>query len=465
MKFNQLGPYFGIALDRLDRNYVLYVVLILLGMYGLGQLTSPFIAHDDFDWLLSGFDQGFETPFSKAGSEGRWGNYAWSKVSHHLSIKAAFGLYLVLFSLMCIVLARVVSPSSGVLGALLIFLSPMTAETMQWPVTQVTGVAVTVIGCVAMLRVQSDGRRRLVMAVSVVAGFLFYPSFGPLFLLMYAARSAGDKRSAILGALVYVISFACAVLLAFSLNYAFHDSFSIKPAAWREATPLLQGGTLWGNVERYLAWFTAVKELWPALLGGAAAYALCIYFRVHGRQCLSLLFFGCLLLGIDASLSIVSGLALPLRSTVWLWLLICVPVIFLVYERRTSLLGLVLSLPLTYAGLIGWHSAYVGTRHVYPAMERTGLQLARVQAANAGRIDDVILFGDVHANQMMARLHSNRALRNYLYKDLSLYTKSCEPDVCAKIQSNIEQRAQVPQWIIMDRHLIWVLSPKNDTTY
>lgn len=462
---NRLARTLGALFDRLDQNYLLYIVVVLLAMFSLGQLTSPFIAHDDFDWLLSGFDQGFETPFSKAGSEGRWGNVIWAKFSHLLSIKAAFGLYLVAFSAMCVCLSRALHRSAGVLGALLIFLSPMTAETMQWPVTQVTGVAVTVIGLLAMMRVKWDGHRRLVMAIAVVAGFLFYPSFGPLFLLVYAVQSAGSKRSIILGAVVYVMSFVAAVLLVFSLNYVFHGNFSIKPAAWREATPLLQGGSLIGNVERYLTWYTAAKELWPALLAGVVGYGACIFLRIRIRQCLSALLFAGLLWGIDASLSVVSGLALPLRSTVWLWLLVCIPVMFLVYERRTIVIGLALCLPLAYTGAMGWVSAYSGTRHVYPAMEQIGLEIARIQATNAGKFDDVILFGDVHANPTTGWVHSNRALRNYLFKDFALYTKPCGEDLCAKIQTDVDQRGEVPQWLIVDRHLVWVLSTQSNSTY
>lgn len=462
---NQLARYCGYALDRLDRSYLLYAILILLGMYSLGQLTAPFVAHDEFDWLLSGFDQGFETPLSKAGSEGRWGNFVWAKFSHHLSIKGAFGLYLVAFSTMCVLIARVVSPSAGVVGALLIFLSPMTAETMQWPVTQLTGVLVTLAGCAALLRVQSDAQRCLVMAVAVIAGFLFYPSFGPLFLLMYGVRCSGGPRSVLLGAMVYVASFALAVLLVFSLNYHFHGTFSIEPATWRQATPLLHGGTLEGNIDRYLGWFAAARGLWPALTAGAVAFALCIGYKLQVRQCLAMLLFGCLLLGIDASLSIISGVSLPLRSSVWLWLLVCIPVILLIYERKTIVLGLLLTLPLAYTGLLSWQSAYSGTRQVYPAMERTGLEIARAQAVSAGRFDDVIIFGDVHANPTLGWLHSNRALRNYLYKDMSLYTKACDEALCARIQSDIDQRREVPQWLIVDRHLVWVLSPRNGGAY
>lgn len=61
-----------------------------------------FIVYDDFDWLLLGFDQGFEILFSKVGLEGCWGNVIWVKFSYFLSIKVVFGLYLVIFFVMCV---------------------------------------------------------------------------------------------------------------------------------------------------------------------------------------------------------------------------------------------------------------------------------------------------------------------------------------------------------------------------
>lgn len=462
---DSLKHYCEMAFARWDRNYFLYAILILLGMYGVGQLTAPYIAHDDYDWLLKGFDQGFETPFSKAGSEGRWGNFVWSQVSHHLNGYSAFGLYLVLFSSLCLVMVRVLSPQAGIFAALLFFLAPMTADTAKWPVTQVTGVLVTLLGCVALLRVHDDGRRRLVMAVSVVAGFLFYPSFGPLFLLMYAAACAGTRRSVALGAAVYAMAFVAAVVLVFSLNYVFHGHFGIKPAAWREATPLLQGGSLTGNITRYLAYFGLLKAIWPALLAGAVAFAVCIRYGVRARHCVVALAYGAMLMAMDASLSILSGVGLPLRSTLWLWLLLCLPVIFLVHERRTILLGLVLALPIAFVGISSWQAAFSNTRTVVPAMSSLGNALTRVQAANAGKYDDVIMFGDVHANSALAWLHGNRALRNYLYKEFGVYTRPCAPALCEKILAELAQRSENPEWMIIDRHLVWLLSPQRDDGY
>lgn len=462
---NSLKYYCEMAFARWDRNYLLYALLILLGMYSLGQLTAPYVAHDEYDWLLKGFNQGFESPLSKAGSEGRWGNYVWSQVSHHLTIYSAFGIYLVLFSAMCLAMVRVVSPQAGIFAALLFFLAPMTADTAKWPVTQVTGVAVTLLGCVALLRSRDDGRRRLVMAVSVVAGFLFYPSFGPLFLLMYAAACAGTRRSIIMGAVVYALAFVCAVLLVFSLNFHYHGNFGIKPAAWREATPLLQGGLLSVNVDRYLAYFTLLKGIWPALLAGGVGFVLCMALGVRVRQCLAALLYGAMLLAMDASLSILSGVGLPLRSTLWLWLLLCMPVIFLVHERRTNIYGLLLAAPLVLVGVSSWNAIYSNTRTVYPAMNALGNDLARVQAANAGRYDDVILFGDARSNATMKWLHGNRALRNYLFKEFGIYARPCEPTVCERIESELANRSENPEWFIIDRHLVWILAPKRDDGY
>lgn len=460
-----LTHYCETAFARWDRNYGLYALLILVGMYCLGQLTAPYIAHDDYDWLLKGFDQGFETPFSKAGSEGRWGNFAWSQVSHHLNGFSAFALYLVSFSALCMAMTRVVSAQAGVFAALLFFVAPMTADTAKWPVTQFTGVLVTLLGCLALMRAPHDGRRRLIMAVSVAAGFLFYPSFGPLFLLMYAAACAGTRRSVALGAAVYVLAFAAAVLVVFCLNYAFHGYFGIKPAAWREATPLLQGGSLEANVTRYLAYFGLLKEIWPALLAGALAFAACFYRGVRARSCLAVLVCGAMLMAVDAALSILAGVGLPLRSTLWVWLLLCIPVIFLVHERRTMLFGLVLAIPLMFVGISGWNSAFANARTVYPAMNSLGNELTRVQAANADGYDDVIMFGDVHANPSLAWLHGNRALRNYLFKEFGVYTRPCTPDLCAKIMLELDQRTENPQWMIIERHLVWILAPKPDNGY
>lgn len=462
---NSLKHYCEVAFARWDRNYLLYAALILLGMYSLGQLTAPFVAHDEYDWLLKGFDQGFETPLSKAGSEGRWGNFLWSQVSHHLNTYSAFGIYLALFSAMCLVMTRVVSARAGIFAALLFFIAPMTADTAKWPVTQVTGVAVTLLGCIAMLRAREDGRRRLVVAVSVVAGFLFYPSFGPLFLLMYAAACTGTRRSILTGAVVYALAFACAVLLVFCLNSIFHGNFGIRPAAWRDATPLLQGGALVVNVSRYMQYFTLLREIWPALLAGGIGMALCLLCRIHVRQCMAALFYGVILLGIDASLSILSGVGIPLRSTLWLWLLLCLPVVFLVHERRTNVYGLLLAIPLVMVGISSWNAIYANTRTVYPAMNALGNTLARVQAANAGKYDDVIMFGDVRSNSSMKWLHGNRALRNYLFKEFGIYTTPCQPALCVRVEAELSGRAQIPEWLIIDGHLVWVLAPQRDNGY
>ncbi len=462
---NLLNHYCAVAFSRWDRNYLLYAALVLLGMYSLGQLTAPYVAHDEYDWLLKGFDQGFETPLSKAGSEGRWGNFVWSQVSHHLTTYSAFGIYLVLFSSMCLVMMRVVSAEAGIFAALLFFLAPMTADTAKWPVTQVTGVAVTLLGCIAMLRARDDGRRRLVMAVSVVAGFLFYPSFGPLFLLMYAAACAGTRRSILMGAVVYALAFVCAVLLVFSLNYFVHGNFGIKPAAWREATPLLQGGSLSVNVSRYLQYFTLLREIWPALLAGGVGFALCLFMRIRLRQCMAALFYAVILLGIDASLSILSGVGIPLRSTLWLWLLLCLPVVFLVHERRSNVYGLLLALPLVMVGMSSWNAIYSNTRSVYPAMNALGNSVARVQAANAGKYDDVIMFGDVRSNASMKWLHGNRALRNYLFKEFGIYSRPCDPELCSRVDAELKDRTVNPEWLIIDRHLVWVLAPQRDDGY
>lgn len=466
-RLNDLNESCRSLFARIDGDRLFYVLVIILAMYSIGQLTSPFIAHDDYDWLNSGFDQGFESPWSKSFSEGRWGNFLWSKVSYHLNGYSAFGIYLILYSLMCIGMARLAVPAAGSIGALLLFFSPMAAETTQWPVTQMTGVAVSALAFAGMSKVKGDRGRMAAMAVGVVIGYLFYPSFGPLFLLLYGAAFTGCWRQGIGGAMVYVGSFVGAVLLVFSLNYIFHDHFTIQPASWRQATPLFANGTLDGNIDRYLSYFAAVKSLWVALVAATAAFVLCIYFERRRRQCIIVLSYGCLLLGMDATLSIVSGLAIPLRSSLWLWVLICIPITFLIYDRRMWMawVGLALAIPVLWVGLASWNSTYANSRTVYPAMNALGQQVSRVAAQNEGRFDSVIMFGDAHANAALRPLHSNRALRNYLYKEFKLYTSPCDPALCARIETELAKRTEVPEWLLMEHKLVWVLSPKSGDLY
>ena len=449
-----------------DRQFLVFVVIVLVALFSFGRLNDPFVAHDDYDWLIgSGFDLPMESPWIKTFTEGRWINYPWSLLSKSLTPYSAFSLYLFFYACFSILAAKVITCRAGVLAALLIFFAPMVAVTSRWPVTQLTGVMIFCIAFMLMTQAATDRAKLSIMPFAVIAGFLSYPSFGPLLLILYGASFSGKTKGAIAGLAVYVVSFVTAVLVAFTLNYIFHGLFTIQPAPWREATPLFSTGTLRSNVGRYLHYYTAIKIFWPALFAAAIGYGICFLRGVQIRQCASVLVFGLAILGMEAILSVVSGLDLPRHSSLWLWGVICIPAVFLVYSSRFVLVGIIISVAILLTGALFWHTNFEPLRMVYPAMRHLGHQISQAQALNDGKFDEIIMYGDAKSNRQMAAIHSNRMLRNFLFKEFNIYARPCKPDFCEKIQVAIRQTTITSPFLILDGKLVVILSPDPTNEY
>ncbi len=450
---------------RQDGNWSVYFAIILVGMFAIGQLVTPFIAHDDFDWLNFQFDQGFETPWSKTFSEGRWLNFPWSFISHYLSIRGAVVLHLVTYSGLVWLMARLLSGRRSVIAALLLFVAPMAAESSLWPVTQVTGAFISLVACWGMLQSTRERDRLTWLAGGVFLGYLCYPSFGPVLMLLAATRIV-DAKSAVRLAIVYVSVFIVAVLFVFLLNAIFHGAFTIQPSGWRGATPLLKDGTLSGNVERYLAYYRQLATLWPVFVVSAVGYAICIWRGTRRLQCACMLALGVMLLCMDAALSIISGLELWLRASLWMWIVLCAPIVFLIGSAgRQQIMGVVLALPLLAIGATAWSNMFQNVRHAFPAAQNLANEVAIAQAGYAGAYDAVVLYGDVHDSALLRHLHSNRALRNLLFKEYGWYTTPCSPELCGKIESELAGRQELPRWLVVDRTFVIIVSRNRGDLY
>lgn len=436
-------------------------------MFAIGQLMTPFVAHDDFDWLNFQFDQGFETPWSKTFSEGRWLNYPWSYLSHYLSIRGAVLLHLVAYSGLVWFLARLLTGRRSVVAALLLFVAPMAAESSLWPVTQVTGAFVSLLACWGMLQSTRERDRLAWLAGGVFLGYLCYPSFGPV-LMLAGVAGVSDVKSTLRLAVVYVAVFVSAVLFVFLLNAVFHGAFTIQPSGWRGATPLLKDGTLSGNVERYLGYYRQVATLWPVFAVSAGAYALCFWRGIWRLQCASMLALGFMLLGMDAALSVISGLELWLRASLWMWIVLCAPVIYLMRTPgRLRMAGVALSLPLLAFGALAWSNMFQNVRQAFPAVQTLANEAAIAEAGYAGQYDAVVVYGDVHDSRMLRHLHSNRALRNILFKEYGWYTTPCSPSLCERIEAELASRKEkdLPRWLLVDRTFVMVLSANRGNLY
>lgn len=451
---------------RLDRQYLVFVVLVLAAMYSIGQIADPFIAHDDYDWLISqSFGQGFESPWSKALSEGRWIAYLWSLVSIRLSGYEAFSVYLLLYSCLSILMAKVISNRGGVMAALLMFFAPMGANTMQWPVTQIPAVMIFCVAFFLMANAKTDQKKLAIIPLSVIAGFSSYPALLPVLFLLYGASYSGSTKRGLLGILVYGASYVAAVLVAFTLNYIFQDHFGITPAPWRAATPLFSTGTLQGNVARYLHYYDNLKLFWLPIVIGIISYAICLVRNIFVRQCTTLLAYSAVILCMEASLCILSGVDLPMRSSFWLWIWACAPAILLLHSDRHAILGLAASTILLIAGATFWQLQYANIRAVYPAMRYLGQQISQAMTLNSGKFDSVVIYGDARANPNLNSLHSNRALRNFLFKEYKIYTQPCAREFCEKIPALHQQDTLLDPILLVDRKLVVVVSRSPGDAY
>jgi hypothetical protein len=94
-------------------------------------------------------------------------------------------------------------------------------------------------------------------------------------------------------------------------------------------------------------------------------------------------------------------------------------------------------------------------------MRHLGHQIQQVQALNAGKFDSIVTYGDANANPGMNAIHSNRALRNFLFKEFNIYLRPCKADFCQKIAATKEHNPMTMPFFIIDRQLVIVLSPNS----
>lgn len=457
---------FGRLLSIADRQYWIYAAVILVSMLAFGQLTNPFIAHDDYDWLNSqSFGQGFESPWSKSFSEGRWIEYLWSLVSTNLSIGEAFAIYLVLYVILCFIVARIIQGRAGVFIALALFFSPMGANATLWPVTQIPAMAVYILAFSSLSLARTDTQRLMVFPLAITAGFLSYPAFSPVLLLCYGLVSSNTIKSITIGLGVYIVSSGVAVLIAFTLNLIYHGHFTIEPAPWRHATPLFTTGTLPGNITRYTKYYDDLRQLWPALFAGTLSFLICFYTNTHRRKCLVILLYGLVILLMEATLCILSGVDLPMRTSTWIWVLWIVPGAILLGEYRVPLVAGSCLLVIFGTGLMSWHKGYENIQYVYPAMHYIGDQTSEAETLDTGKFDKIITYGDARARPSLGSLHSNRMLRNYLYKEFKIDSTPCIPSFCQVIQTRIDAEDTTPPLLLIDHKLIIVLSKKDGGSY
>lgn len=62
-------------------------------------------------------------------------------------------------------------------------------------------------------------------------------------------------------------------------------------------------------------------------------------------------------------------------------------------------------------------------------------------------------------------LHSNRMLRNYLFKEFDIVSTPCEPEFCKVISSYVDKSSASESFPVIDNTLVIILSKSPGDSY
>lgn len=431
-----------------------------------GQLTAPFISHDDFDWLVpDSYEQGFETPWSKARTEGRWLNYPWSFITILLNTKVAVLLHLVLSIIFALAASKIYLGRITFVAALLIYFAPAASNLSLWPVTQSSSIFMMAALSFGLWKIDRFHLKLSLLSVAVIWSLLTYPAYAPLSLILFVIILPNSKSDLLKTICVYLVSYTCGVLIIFSLNWLFHRHFGLSVAGWRQPTPLFPNGDLLFNTRRYLQFWVDFYINWPAIIASSVAIGICFALKIRVWHCVSLILVAIMISGMEATSSIVAGLDMPSRTSLWVWMAIISPILFLLSDKRTIKIAYACTSIALFVGLSAWVGQYSRVYGVFPHVNHLGHTLKLAASSNAGAFDNIIIFGDLTKDNATKWLHSNRHMRIYFYKEFGIDSETCSDDLCERIKEEISASTAHKSFLLIDRSLVFVVNPSQGASY
>ena len=215
-----------------------WVSLLAIFVVSAPNLIDPFIRHDDYPALF-GEPQFF---WGKTLQEGRWLNYLWHLRGIVTPAWLNFAAYQILWALLAAALAVTAMGREGhpwFIAALALFILGSAPATLisLWFSTLLPGLAIValyaVLGCWL-----SQRSLRVLLPLFVIISFWAYPTYAFILLAVCLMRTKDRSVVDLLRLmLLFIGSFAAAVLLTYTINWYVHGIFGVPLADWREATP------------------------------------------------------------------------------------------------------------------------------------------------------------------------------------------------------------------------------------
>ena len=320
-----------------DTAAIFAVVLVCAFALAVGvawvNVGDPFVRHDDFPAVF-----GEEADYyGKTLSEGRWLNYWWVARPVLWSTQVNFVLYLLGWSIFSAGFAthafgRNAGPFFGarVLLAALIVLTPQAFNIAQWFNTVVIGV--WVLAGYALVCVFAP-RRVAIGALLIFSPFAFsaYNTYPFYMLAMLMCRFDLDRswRDYFLVLSVFALAFALGLLMAYSLNWTYHGVFGVRIEEWRQPNYITNLSDLIGNLDVLVTFLgNLVRNFGLGNIGlGYPLFMLAMLsLLVLMRRDMMLLVYTVspilLGMGLLASYVLVTGVFLPVRATVFVWIVL-----------------------------------------------------------------------------------------------------------------------------------------------
>lgn len=409
-------------------------------------LADPFIRHDDYAALRGRADVYYGSTLA----EGRWLNYWWALRPVFFDHQAVFAAFVALWALTATFFAGSIFPGDRLpwrmtLGALIVAFCPPMMNMSLWPGTMLLGMAL-VTGYAAILAFGSLSARIWTLPLFVIPLLMSHGSFTLLLVVMALLAPgwpAGRRGAAQMFGFtaLFGVSLAIGTALIFALNWSVHGVFGVKIDDWRGATPAQDLAGAAGMLGRYMDLLKTDLEnmihLPFPIASAIVVSAFIILFALNRSSAYCVLFGLAIVLGVQATQAVATGLLTPFRGQFPIWVaLAAIPLLGLRSTVQNARRLFHILIAATFLLIGAWHwSLFETTFPPYQAATRA--ISADIAAADPSGDAALLVLGDARELPSGEETQSSNALRYRLEVLTGREVVICalEPEQCAGLEA------------------------------
>lgn len=345
--------------------FFIFLLISLAFIYATGQLTTPYIRHDDWEFMthiMPGMAH-HGSPWDKTFWEGRWVNFLWSSIAKELSVNTNYILFILGYIIFCwtIVISFFEEISNRIIVALCIFFCSAYADLSLWPATLAPSVWIAAL-LFFLCQKFKEYKHKITLFIFPILVMSYAPLVAPCFMLLMLQDRESKIIAKIKPIFVYYIGYVLGVFIIYSLNYKYHNVFGVQIAEWRHPNPIHSWEDLkFNSIKTLLFWWSVIKE-YKYLLSLSSIILLTIVWKNGKDKIINIGLALAAILLIETALSIYTGVDIPVRAVIWPWFLfVSIIILGLNNLRETNILKwfvLSVALFLVSQGMKTWYGFY-----------------------------------------------------------------------------------------------------------